>query len=311
MDGDDAGWDRPHHRGERRLALERRAEAALLQELDDPRGDAPADVDAPRGQERQREVAADPAEHAPEQLQRLGGMRVRGIEARLGHRGRLDLLRRLAGPDMAHGGVQAREARAREHRLDGDPVLDPFQGVPDLLLEGVGGAEIGVARLGGDEPVHHVGAGHDRPQGQAVGEPLGQAQDVGGRRPMLGGEHLAGAADPGLDLVQDEQDAVPVAERRAGPAGTRAAGRCSRPRPGSARRRSPPARRAGRRSCSRRLDALQVAVPGVLDLGHQRREPAAVDRLRGRQRHRAEGPAVEGAEERHRRGAARCGGGRA
>ncbi len=45
-------------------------------------------------------------------------------------------------------------------------------------------------------------------------------------------------------------------------------------------------------------DALEVAVAGVVDLGHERREPPALHRLRAAQRHRAVGPAVEGVQER-------------
>ena len=62
-------------------------------------------------------------------------------------------------------------------------------------------------------------AGADR---EAAAQPLGDGGDVGRDARLLAGEQRAGAAHAGLDLVEDQQQAVLVAQRRAGPAGTAA-----------------------------------------------------------------------------------------
>ena len=46
----------------------------------------------------------------------------------------------------------------------------------------------------------------------APGETLGDGHNVRGNAPVLTGEHPSGAAEAGLDFVEDEQDAVPVAQ---------------------------------------------------------------------------------------------------
>ncbi len=51
---------------------------------------------------------------------------------------------------------------------------------------------------------------------EAAADALGRGQDVGRDARPLVGEELAGAADAGLDLVHDEQEAVLVAERPQG-----------------------------------------------------------------------------------------------
>ena len=81
-------------------------------------------------------------------------------------------------------------------------------------------------------------AGHRRER-QAVRDRLGHADDVGDDPGVLEGPHPPGPPEAGLDLVGDEQDPVPVADVRAGSAGSAAAPGRSRPRPGPARRRSP------------------------------------------------------------------------
>ena len=96
--------------------------------------------------------------------------------------------------------------------------------------------------------LHHALLRHHHPDRQARAEALGDGQDVGRYAPVLAGEHLPGAADAGLHLVRDQQDPVAVAERAQPRQEARQAGRCSRPRPGSARR----ARRRPR-SAARRL----------------------------------------------------------
>ena len=64
---------------------------------------------------------------------------------------------------------------------------------------------------------------------------LAVADDVGDDAVVLDGEPVAGPADPGLDLVVDEQDVVLV-EDLLDLGATPSAGRCSRPRPSPVRR---------------------------------------------------------------------------
>ena len=74
------------------------------------------------------------------------------------------------------------------------------------------------------------------PSGHARRDALGRQQDVGLDAPVLDRPHLAGPSGAGLDLVGDEQDPVLVADPAQALRGSRPRGRCSRPRPGSARR---------------------------------------------------------------------------
>ena len=98
----------------------------------------------------------------------------------------------------------------------------------------------------------------DHGQRQAAADRLGQHHDVRDDAAVLDRPERAGAADAGLDLVDDERDAA----LRGDPAHLRAATRPApgprRPRPAPARRSSPRAaarRRAGRRAASRRTRA--------------------------------------------------------
>ncbi len=66
--------------------------------------------------------------------------------------------------------------------------------------------------VGGEEQVAELvaaffdlGAGHHRRQRQSGTERLGQGEDVGYDSVTLEGEHLAGPAESGLRLVQDQQ----------------------------------------------------------------------------------------------------------
>ena len=54
------------------------------------------------------------------------------------------------------------------------------------------------------------------PSGMPEAIPLASSEDVGDDAEVLGGEHLARAAHAGLHLVEHQQDAVPVADARAG-----------------------------------------------------------------------------------------------
>ena len=101
---------------------------------------------------------------------------------------------------------------------------------------GDGVAAIRRAVGAGTPALEQLRAGDERAERHAGRDALGRQQDVGLDAPVLDRPHLAGAAGAGLDLVGDEQDAVLVADRGAGPGGSHPRARCSRPRPGSARR---------------------------------------------------------------------------
>ncbi len=57
-----------------------------------------------------------------------------------------------------------------------------------------------------------LAAGDDGAYRQSVGERLGYAHHVGDDAGVFEGPHATGSGDSGLDLVADEQDAVPVAQ---------------------------------------------------------------------------------------------------
>ena len=73
--------------------------------------------------------------------------------------------------------------------------------------------------------VHDLGAAGDGGERQAAGDALGGDDEVGHDALVLAGEHGAGAGEPGLHLVGDEDDAVrarttPAARARKPSAGT-------------------------------------------------------------------------------------------
>ena len=81
------------------------------------------------------------------------------------------------------------------------------------------GAGDGISRVRAAEApdlrgVHHFGAAGDGREREAARERLGHRHEVGLETVVLGGEHRPGAAEAGLDLVDDEQDAVLAAESR-------------------------------------------------------------------------------------------------
>ena len=85
----------------------------------------------------------------------------------------------------------------------------PAGGGPDHVV-GVGEA---VGEAAGADGVVDRAARHGQPQRPvAGGGPLGQDQDVGPDRPVVAGEPAAGAAEPGHDLVGDEQHPVAAAD---------------------------------------------------------------------------------------------------
>ena len=123
----------------------------------------------------------------------------------------------------------------------------------------------------GGEHAEHVGAADDGGHGQhPAAERLAQGDQVGPDAPELGRERGAGAAEPGLDLVGDEEHVVLGAQRRGRPAGSRRAGRRRPARPGSARG----ARRRWSRRWRRR-SACGVAVRDDAEPGRVRAEAAA------------------------------------
>ena len=113
-----------------------------------------------------------------------------------------------AEPLALAAGVAA-EVALEDLAEHGDP-----RGAGDRVpLEGVPLDEAGVLL---DRPPEGVGdraaADHRRERGVAAAQPLGHAEHVGHDAERLGGEHPAGPADAGDDLVEDQQDVVPVAD---------------------------------------------------------------------------------------------------
>ena len=138
-----------------------------------------------------------------------------------------------------------------------------------------------LGRLGGGQ------AGAER---EAAADALGERHDVGrDARPLIG-EELAGAADAGLHLVEDQQQAVLVAERAELAqelAGDQADAALALDRLDHDRRRLRP---------DRRLDRLEVAERHLVEALRRRAEAFQVFRVAGggERRQRA---AVEGAGE--------------
>ena len=69
-------------------------------------------------------------------------------------------------------------------------------------------AAVGATEATGVDGVHDVGAAGHGGQRQAAGDALGRGDEVGDDALVLAGEPVAGAAEAGLDLVGDEEDAV-------------------------------------------------------------------------------------------------------
>ena len=75
-----------------------------------------------------------------------------------------------------------------------------------------GVAAVGAAVGAGGPARHQLRRRADRREGEAGGDALGHDQDVGTDAGLLHEEHVAGAGEPALDLVRDEQDPVFVAD---------------------------------------------------------------------------------------------------
>ena len=76
----------------------------------------------------------------------------------------------------------------------------------------IGVAAVGPAVAAGRPGGHQLGRRAERGEGEAGRDALGHADDVGLDPVVLDREHPPGAAEAGLDLVGDEQDAVLPAE---------------------------------------------------------------------------------------------------
>ena len=81
-------------------------------------------------------------------------------------------------------------------------------------------AAVGAAEAAGVRGVHDLGAAGDGGQRQTARDALGGGDQVRDDALVLAGEPLAGAAEAGLDLVRDEDDAVVLRELRDGAAGS-------------------------------------------------------------------------------------------
>ena len=110
--------------------------------------------------------------------------------------------------------------------------------------------------------VHTDSRAMNAPDRHARRDALGGGDDVRLDAGLLDRPPRAGATHARLDLVGDQQDAVLVADARAAPRRKPAGAGSSRPRPGSARPRSPPRRsaRSGARGCSAQDLELGAAV---------------------------------------------------
>src|SRR5579871_5771548 len=76
-----------------------------------------------------------------------------------------------------------------------------------------GGAPVRVAMGTAPPFLHERSPCHDQSDGQTGAQPLGECHDVGVHAPMLAREHPPRASDARLHLIEDEQNAVAVAQR--------------------------------------------------------------------------------------------------
>ena len=113
---------------------------------------------------------------------------------------------------LAQGGLDRLDAigpRLAEQHVDARPRHRGSEGVPHEGGPVHQRPGLGVAHPGG----HRIGAERRRHREVPPGERLAEAEDVGGDAGVLAREERAGAAEPGGDLVGDEQDVVLIAER--------------------------------------------------------------------------------------------------
>ena len=174
--------------------------------------------------------------------------------------------------------------------IDAVPPCDQSQGLQGRHAgHGVAAECRGMAAAG---PVHHRGPRHDRPQRQSVGNPFGQAHDIALNPPVLAGKVLASPAKSALHFVQHQEHTVLVADlsqawqkivRRNDVAalaldrldedGRQLFNRTDRPQQG--------------------VHAFEIAIAGVMDVRHQRREAPPLHGLGTGERHRPIGPPMK------------------
>ena len=148
----------------------------------------------------------------------------------------------------------------------------------------------------GTPRLEELGARDQCPEGHTRGDPLGGEDDVRANPPVIDRPHPSGAPRPGLDLVGDEQDPVAIAD-------------LAKALEEAVLRDDVAALALDRLHDDRRdltgghelveedlVEPAQVRhVPerGVIDARQQRAEAFVVLRLRGSERDRPVGPAVE------------------
>ena len=168
--------------------------------------------------------------------------------------------------------------------------------------------------MGAGKPVHDLGAGDERRERQAAGNALGDGDHVGGDAGVFDGPPLAGASHAGLDFVDDQQDAVLVADaaeflEESGGRGKVSAfaldgfdddgGALFGRKLGAE---DPVFDVAGGVAgvllgIGSGGTAIEVGIGGVDDSGHERRKAAALLGLGAGERERAHGASVEGSVE--------------
>ena len=182
---------------------------------------------------------------------------------------------RVAGGEVEKAGLELpTSAKGVGHVFGGDEG-ESFEG--GRAGDGVA-AECGSVAAGG--PIHDAGGGDDRAQGEAVGDSLGQAEDVGVDAPVFAGEELAGASEAGLNLVDHEQNAVFIAEpAEAGEEGVGGDEIAALALDGFDENGGELVR--GTEGAEEGADAFEVTVAGVMDFGEEGAKAAALDGFGG------------------------------
>ena len=229
---------------------------------------------------------------------RAGGVRLLGAR-----RAQLDGLHRAAAADVGDDGVlggELLEAAADQGAdLQGAGVEGVLLHLRDRAEGGGAGdrvAAVRAAEAADVDGVHQLGAAGDAGERKAAGDALGGRHQVGHDALVVDGEPRAGAAEPGLDLVGDEHDAV---VRRPGGEGRQEAGRRLDEAALAEDRLDHDARqvghadllvevvdRAGGGLLAGEPVAERVGHRGAVDLGGERAEAVLVRHVLRRHRHR-------------------------
>ncbi len=133
--------------------------------------------------------------------------------------GEFDSDHQAQSPHVVDAGVPLGHAAQPPHDVRPDRADVRQEGRPGDDLEGPGGGrrsqEVAAVRERVElatEP-GELPAGEDRRDlGSGTAQPLGRGDDVGPHIEVVRGEHVPGAADTGLDLVEDQDDAPLVAD---------------------------------------------------------------------------------------------------